>query len=238
MHTMKKALFAATAALCALLFLAACGGNAQTPAAAPTETIETTPAAITETTQTMTTETTTAQATQATASKTTQTTAARTTTKAAAIKAAQAPTPPQRSDLPRLTVYQGHPTLSRVLPPVRAIQGTTSWTFEDGAVVASDSPHPLQRSLSAYDEATVNDLILHLDFSDPPQTIQVRQWPTAYLLLPQGETPFERYKVVPFVYADDGRARFERDSVDCIYEVEAKWPSGTIRYSFRAAPAN
>jgi len=231
---MKKTLFVA-AALCALLFLAACGGNEQEPAVVPTDTTTTTQAATGESTQAAATETTQAASGKSTQAITvnTQATTVKTTT-ATTTKATKVPTAPQHPDLPQLTLYQFHTFFSRTLPPVRAIQGTTGWTFEDGTAILSDSPHPLQLKPSAFDAATLTDPMIYLSFSWPPEKVTARRWPAGTTLVDQGEA------VALIVAPDDPSHQlgFQQLEGDYIYEVSAQWTgSNHSSYSFRVKTA-
>jgi hypothetical protein len=130
--------------------------------------------------------------------------------------------------LPQLTVYQLHTNLSRVLPPVRAIQGATSWTFEDGTAIVFDSPHPLQRKLSAFDAATLTDPVIYLSFSLPPEEVTARRWPTGTTLVDQAETVALRED------AERSEYFFQQIEGDYIYEVSAQWAGANkSSYSFR-----
>ncbi|MCL1951677.1 MAG: hypothetical protein FWF60_02495, partial [Oscillospiraceae bacterium] len=132
-----KALLTGVALLLALVFMASCNGGAQPPAEISTQGEQTT-AAI-ETTQPPATQgqgaqTTTTTELPKTQLPATQSRGTQTTTTTAAPKT-QPPDALQYPDLPQLTVYQLHTVASRVLPPVQAIQGTTSWTWASGQSV-------------------------------------------------------------------------------------------------------
>jgi hypothetical protein len=143
-------------------------------------------------------------------------------------------TAPEYPDLPQLTLGQfvasSH---SQVLPPVQALQLTTSWAWDCGRAVNFDSPHPLQMQPSAFEDATLPmTAAIGLYFSYMPQEIVVRRWPAEFLLLEQDEIPFGDYEIVEFIEA--GRFFSVREGGVYIYEVSAQWENGNrSSYAFQ-----
>ena len=119
---------------------------------------------------------------------------------------------------------------------VRAIQLATTWWVYDwrGNLIfgySSDSLHPLQLHLGAFDEVTLylestsGKIELHFSDNFPPTYVTAVRWRAELV----GGTQFDKWETVQ---VDGKTTHVSNDGYDYIYEVTAKWPQNDSRSSY------